>query len=80
MTTPAETILAATRAVTKDWANQIKAEEGDRNAIFNRRVRLVRSDRTTFREATFWVMEDAYSYASDGGPRGRLPVKPRQIM
>src|SRR6516165_2841660 len=28
MTTPAETIIAATRAVTKDWAKQIKAEEG----------------------------------------------------
>ena len=77
MTTPAQAIIAATRAVTKDWAKQIKAEERDRNAVFNRRVRLVRSDRTTLREAAFWVMEDAYSYASDNG---KLPVKPRQIM
>ena len=80
MTSPAAAITGAVRAVTKDWARQRKAEERDRNAVCNRRMRLVRSDRTTLREAAFDVMEEAYSYASAGGPRGRLPVKPRQIM
>jgi hypothetical protein len=77
MTTPAAAITGAVRSVTKDWAKQRKAEERNRNAVWNRHVRLVRSDRTTLREAAFDVMEDAYSYASDGG---KLPVKPRQIM
>jgi hypothetical protein len=80
MTSPAQAIIAATRAVTKDWAKQIKAEERDHSAALGRRVRLVRSDRTTLRTAAFYVMEKSYSIASDGGSRGRLPVKPRQIM
>ena len=77
MTSPAAAITGAVRSVTKDWARQRKAEERNRNAVSYRRMRLVRSDRTTLREAAFDVMEDAYSYASDGG---KLPVKPRQIM
>jgi hypothetical protein len=77
---PASAIVGAVRAVTKDWAKQRKAEERDRSAAFNRRLRLVRSDRTTRRTAAFYVMEKCYLIASDGGPRGRLPVKPRQIM
>jgi hypothetical protein len=77
---PAEAIIGAVRAVTKDWAKQRKAEERDRSAALNRRLRLVRSDRTTLRTAAFYVMEKCYSIASDGGLRGPLPVKPRQIM
>jgi len=80
MTSPGAAITSAVRSVTKDWARQRKAEERNRNAVSYRRMRLVRSDRTTLREAAFDVMEDAYSHASDGGPHGRLPVKPRQIM
>jgi hypothetical protein len=77
MTSPAAAITGAVRSVTKDWARQRKAEERNRNAVSYRRMRLVRSDRTTLREAAFDVMEEAYSYASDDG---KLPVKPRQIM
>jgi hypothetical protein len=77
MTNPADAISGAVRAVTKDWAKQRKAEERDRNAVFNRRVRLVRSSRFTIRDAAFRVMKEAYLAASD---RGTLPCKPRQIM
>jgi hypothetical protein len=77
MVSPAEAITSAVRSVTKDWAKQRKAEERNHNAVLHRRMRLVRSHRTTLREAAFRVMEDAYSYASDAG---KLPVKPRQIM
>lgn len=77
MTSPADAISGAVRAVTKDWAKQRKAEERDRNALLNRRVRLVRSARYTIKEAAFEVMAKAYETAA--GPK-RLPVKPRQIM
>src|SRR5690242_5461392 len=77
MTLPADAIQNAVLAVTKDWAKQRKAEERNRNAIFNRRSRLVRSDRVTIREAAFEFMEKAYLAASDNG---RLPAKARQIM
>jgi hypothetical protein len=63
--------------VTKDWAKQRKAEERDRNAVLNRRHRLVRSARLSIRDAAFFVMEASYLAASDDG---QLPVKPRQIM
>jgi hypothetical protein len=75
MTSPAAAIAGAVRSVTKDWAKKRKAEERNRNAVWNRRARLVRSDRTTLRDAAFHVMQDAYSQASGG-----LPAKPRQIM
>jgi len=77
MTDPADAIRGAVCAVTKDWARQRKAEERDRNAVLNRRVRLVRSARYTIKEAAFEVMAKAYEAASGGG---QLPVKPRQIM
>jgi hypothetical protein len=77
MISPADAIRGAVQSVTKDWAKQRKAEERNRNAAFNRRVRLVRSDRTTLREAAFEIMEEAYLEASD---HRALPVKPRQIM
>jgi hypothetical protein len=77
MTSPADAIKDAVCGVTRDWAKQRKAEERDRNAQLNRRARLVRSYRTTVREAAFEAMDEAYLEASD---QGRLPVKPRQIM
>jgi hypothetical protein len=77
MTSPADAIVAAVNAVTKDWEKQRKAEERNRNAVFNRRSRLVRSARLTIKDAAFEVMADAYEAASGDG---RLPVKPRQIM
>ena len=75
MTDPAEAIIGAVRAVTKDWAKQRKAEERDRNAVLNRRVRLVRTVRVTIKDAAFDMMPTAYQAASGG-----FPVKPRQIM
>ena len=77
MTSPADAISGAVRAVTKDWAKQRKAEERNRNTVFNRRVALIRSQRLTIRDAAFEIMQDAYAAASGDG---RLPVKPRQIM
>jgi hypothetical protein len=77
MTSPAQAITSAVRSVTKDWAKRRKAEDRNRNAALHRRARLVRSHRTSLREAAFDVMAEAYSYASDGG---KLPVKPRQII
>jgi len=77
MTSPADAINNAVRAVTKDWAKQRKAEKRNGSAIFNRRFALVRSSRLTIRDAAFRVMKESYLVASD---RGTLPVKPRQIM
>jgi hypothetical protein len=77
MTSPADAIKSAVQSVTKDWAKQKKAEERNRNAVFNRRLRLVQSHRVTIREVAFEVMDQAYRKASDNGT---LPTKPRQIM
>jgi hypothetical protein len=77
MTSPAEAISGAVRAVTEQWARQRKSEERNRNALVNRHLALVRSARTTIKEAAFEIMEEAYAAAA--GPK-RLPVKPRQIM
>jgi hypothetical protein len=77
MSSPAEAIRNAVQFVTKDWAKQRKAEERNRNAIYHRRFRLMRSERVTLREAAFEVMEEAYFKASGNGT---LPTKPRQIM
>ena len=77
MTSPADAITNAVRSVTKAWRKQRIAEERDRNAVFHRQTRLMRSHRIGIREVAFDVMEEAYSIAS--GPE-RLPVKPRQIM
>jgi hypothetical protein len=74
---PAAAIREAVQSVTKDWARQRKAEERNQNAKFNRRLRLVRSERVTLRDVAFEVMEQAYLKASDDS---RLPTKPRQIM
>jgi hypothetical protein len=77
MTSPAAAMIGAVRSVTKDWAKQRKAEERNRNAALNRRMRLLPSSRLTIREVAFDIMEEAYLVASDDG---ELPVKPRQIM
>jgi hypothetical protein len=70
-------IRSATKSVTKTWAKQRKAEERDRNAVFNRRERLVGGRSMYLQEAAFYVMKESYLAASDNG---RLPVKARQIM
>ena len=68
---------SVTEAVTKDWAKQRKAEERNRNAILNRRDRLISYRSMYLKEAAEEVMETAYLAASDNG---KLPVKARQIM
>ena len=73
----ARSLSEAVTNVTKSWAKQRKAEERNRGAIHYRRMRLVREDRITIREAAFSVIEDAYLKASDDGS---LPTRPRQIM
>ena len=77
MTTPADAIRSAVQSVTKDWTKQRKAEERNRNAALNRRLRLMPRYRVTIREVAFDIMKDAYFAASDNG---ELPAKPRQIM
>jgi hypothetical protein len=74
---PLDAIVGLTEATTKTWTKQRKAEERSANAVSNRYMRLICSDRTTLREAAFDVMEEAYMAASDNG---KLPVKARQIM
>jgi hypothetical protein len=76
MTSPADAITNAVRSVTKAWRKQRIAEERDRNAVFHRQTRLMRSHRIGIREVAFDVMEEAYSIAS--GPE-RLPVKPGRL-
>lgn len=75
-TDPAAAILGLTKSVAADWTKQRKAEERNANAAASRTTRLIRSRRTTIREAAFGVMDDAYDKASAGGT---LPVNPRQI-
>ena len=75
-TSPADAILGLTKSVARDWTKQRRAEERNANAASWRTTRLIRSRRTTIREAGFRVMDDAYDKASAGGT---LPVNPRQI-
>jgi len=75
-TSPADAILGLTKSVARDWTKQRRAEERNANAASWRTTGLIRSRRTTIREAAFRVMDDAYDKASAGGT---LPVNPRQI-
>ena len=75
-----EELEDAVLAVTADWAKQRKREERDRSAVLRRRDALIRWHRVTFVDAANECMERAYLKVSDGGERGRLPAKARQIM
>ena len=67
MASPIDAIIDATCKVTNTWAKQIRAEERDQRAVFNRHYRLVKSARTSIREVAFEVMEEAYLKASGDG-------------
>jgi hypothetical protein len=73
---PLDAIVGLTESTTKTWTKQRKAEERDRNARANRNYRMMRSERTTIRDAAFNVMDHAYARASNNGT---LPTNPRQI-
>lgn len=70
-------IIAATCGVTKRWAKQRKAEERQSNRIFSRASVMMRSCRTTIKEAAWDGMEAAYMKASSNG---QYPAHARQIM
>ncbi|MCH8227626.1 MAG: hypothetical protein IIC63_04335 [Proteobacteria bacterium] len=70
-------ITALVKKTTKKWTKQRKAEERSAAAAMRRRDVMVRSYRTTVRDAAFDVMEDAYMKAS---ANGTLPAGARQIM
>jgi hypothetical protein len=73
----AEALVAGLRAVTADWAKQMRAEERHAAAQRHRLDRLVRAHVVTVKDAAYSVMEKAYAKASDGGT---LPANARQIM
>jgi len=71
-------IIGAIEAVTKKWTRQRKSEEKDRSRVHQRYERMrVRSDRVTFKDAAYQVMEEAYNKASSNG---RYPAHARQVM
>jgi hypothetical protein len=73
----ADSIISAVADVTKEWANQRKAEERDRSRLFRRHDALERRERVSIKDAAYQVMDAAYAKVSDNG---RLPARPRQIM
>lgn len=75
---PLDAIRGVTRATTKDWARQRKAEERDASAAQRRLLRLMQTtkDKMTIKDAAFEVMQDAYNHASTNG---KYPVNARQI-
>jgi hypothetical protein len=72
----ADDLISGLESVTKKWPKQRKAEERHASARANRRIRMLRSCRTTQKEVVFDNLEDAYMKASAGG---RLPANCRQI-
>ncbi len=70
-------IIGAVQGVTKKWTKQRKAEERQKSAEVNRRIRLTVSYRLTIKDVAYGCMEEAYLKASGGG---RLPAHARQIM
>jgi hypothetical protein len=74
---PAEAILGAVESVTKPWSTQRKREDRKTSRASYRYQRLVRSDRVTFKDAAYQVMEAAYLKASTNG---KYPALARQIM
>jgi hypothetical protein len=73
----AEKIMGAIAAVTKIWTKQRKAEERRQSASSRRHSALIRSSRTTLKEAAERFLKEGYLKASDNG---RLPAMARQIM
>lgn len=71
----ASDITTVTKRVTRKWARQIKREERDSRAAFNRRQYLY-SDRICQSDVAWPAIKAAYLKASDNG---RLPAHARQI-
>jgi hypothetical protein len=71
-------IIGAIEAVTRKWTRQRKSEDKDRSRVHFRYERMrVRSDRVTFKDAAYQVMQEAYNKASSNG---RYPAHARQVM
>jgi hypothetical protein len=75
--TTAAALIDITRAVTKTWARQRKAEERHQAARANRFYRMTRVREDTIKDVAYAVMEQAYLKAS---ANGTLPAHARQIM
>jgi hypothetical protein len=72
-----DVIAQAITSVTKKWCKQRKAEERDKNRVYNRHKALAYGFRVTQKDVAWSEMEAAYLKASGGG---RLPAHARQIM
>jgi hypothetical protein len=70
-------IIEAVEAVTKRWAKQRKAEERSAASRVRRHQALVRSRRTTIKEAAWGIIPRAYLQASSDNT---LPAHARQVM
>jgi hypothetical protein len=65
MTISAQDILGVTKAVTKEWTKQRKAEERSNRSVYDRRYMY--SDRVDFTEIAKKILPGAYKHASGGG-------------
>ena len=74
MTINADDILSVTKAVTKKWEKQRKAEERGSQSRSSRMY--VYSDRVSFSDVAEQILPEAYQHASGGG---KLWVKKRQL-
>ena len=63
--------------VSKRWYAQRKREEREESRKYERRDRLIASQKVSIKDAAWDGMEEAYLKASGGGA---LPARPRQIM
>jgi len=75
--TIADTIIAATQSVTKQWAKQRKSEERSRSSTSERSYRLMRVRRPSMRDIAFRIMERVYKEVSKNGT---LPANARQLF
>lgn len=71
-----EALRKVTKGSTNKWAKVRKAEERQRNRMYNRRYYMY-SDKIYIKEVAYKVMKQAYMEASDNGT---LPANARQIM
>jgi hypothetical protein len=70
-------IIEAVETVTSRWAKQRKAEERSAANAVRRRHALIRSSRTTIKDAAWSVMPAAYLHASNNN---QYPAHARQVM
>jgi hypothetical protein len=74
MTISGADILAVTKAVTKEWTKQRKAEERSHRSRYSRVY--IYSDRVNFTDVVNVILPPAYAFASGGG---RYSVSKRQL-